>query len=70
MASLTPEEQIRRQRVENLLRLAAPVLDFVLAIGDRVSRVVGRADDHYPIRAPGEAFELHPSTSGRSSRRD
>jgi hypothetical protein len=32
----------------------------VLAAGDRVSRLVGSEDDYYPIRAPGEAFELGP----------
>jgi len=51
-------QQVRRQRVESVIAIAAPVLDFVLTVGDRVSRVVGRDDDYYPIRSPGEAFEL------------
>jgi hypothetical protein len=51
-----------------LIGLAAPLLDLVLAAGDRVSRIVGPEDDYYPIRAPGEAFELgraqQPSDGG------
>jgi hypothetical protein len=54
----TPQQQLRRRRFEALIGLAAPVLDLVLATGDRVSRVVGGEDDYYPIRAPGEAFSL------------
>jgi len=33
----------------------------VLAVGDRLSRVVGSEDDYIPIRAPGEAFKLPPA---------
>ncbi|HSI79502.1 MAG TPA: hypothetical protein VK919_02515 [Solirubrobacterales bacterium] len=58
MSPLTPTEQLRRERIESVLVLAAPVLDLVLAAGDRISRAVGREDEYYPIRAPGEAFEL------------
>ena len=49
-----------RERFEGLIALAAPVLDFVLAAGDRLSRVAGPEDEYYPIRPPGEAFELSP----------
>ena len=58
MAYETPQQQLRRQRIERLIGLAAPIFDLVLATGDRVSRIVGRDDDYIPIRAPGEAFEL------------
>jgi hypothetical protein len=54
----TPQQQRRRRRFEALIGLAAPVLDLVLAAGDRISRVAGADDDYYPIRAPGEAFSL------------
>jgi hypothetical protein len=47
-----------------VIGLAAPVLDLVLATGDRISRVAGADDDYYPIRAPGDAFSLGP---GRAS---
>jgi hypothetical protein len=59
LAYETPQQQLRRQRVERLIGLAAPLFDLVLVTGERVSRIVGRDDDDYiPIRAPGEAFEL------------
>ena len=54
----TPQQQLRRQRFERVIGLGAPVFDLVLAVGDRVSRIVGPDDDYIPIRAPGEAFEL------------
>jgi hypothetical protein len=49
-----------RERFEGLIAMAAPVLDLVLAAGDRLSRTVGPEDEYYPIRPPGEAFELSP----------
>jgi hypothetical protein len=58
LAYETPQQRIRRERVERVIGFAAPVFDLVLAAGDRVSRIVGRDDDYIPIRAPGEAFEL------------
>ena len=49
MAPLTPEQVRRRERVESLIRLTAPGLNLVLAIGDRISRLVGSEDEeHYP----------------------
>jgi len=61
LAYETPQQRLRRARFERLIGLAAPLLDFVLATGDRLSRVVGSEDDYIPIRAPGEAFELPPA---------
>jgi hypothetical protein len=61
MAPMTPAQQLRRARFETLIGLMAPALDLVLAVGDRVSRIVGPKDDYIPIRAPGEAFELTPA---------
>jgi len=49
-----------RERFEALIGLAAPLLDLVLAAGDRLSRVAGPEDEYYPIRPPGEKFELSP----------
>ena len=43
----TPDQVRRRDRLETLIGLAAPVLDFVLAVGDRVSRIVERDDLDY-----------------------
>jgi hypothetical protein len=63
----TPQQQRRRRRFEALIGVAAPVLDLVLAAGDRISRVVGADDEYYPIRAPGEAFSLRrgPASENR-----
>ncbi|HWT22281.1 MAG TPA: hypothetical protein VN213_02125 [Solirubrobacteraceae bacterium] len=44
MAVRTPSQLAWRRRVEAGIRCAAPVLDLVLAVGDRVSRVAGRGD--------------------------
>ena len=61
MANPTPQQQALRGRFESLIGLAAPVLDLVLAAGDRLSRIAGPEDEYYPIRSAGEAFELGPS---------
>ena len=58
MAPLTPAQQARRDRVESVIALAAPVLDLVLAVGDRVSRMVGADDDPLPNRPASERVEL------------
>jgi hypothetical protein len=52
---LTPDQLRTRQRVESLIRLAAPALDMVLAVGDRVSRIVEPTDvEYYPPRMTHE----------------
>lgn len=54
MATLTPEQQRRKDRVEGLIRVMAPALDIVLSVGDRVSKIVEPEDyEHYPVRASG-----------------
>ena len=60
MAMPSPRQVRLRERFEGLIALAAPALDLVLAAGDRLSRAVGPEDEYYPIRPPGEAFELSP----------
>lgn len=56
--------------METLIGLAAPVLDLVLNVGDRASRVLAPEDsDYYPIRPPGEAFELAPARRDGEPRR-
>jgi hypothetical protein len=51
VAHLTPEQRRTRARVETMIRLMAPGLSLVLAIGDRLSRLV-EPEDHgyYPPR--------------------
>ena len=49
---LTPEQRRTRERVESLIGLAAPVLNVVLAAGDRLSRIVEPEDnEYYPVRS-------------------
>ena len=51
MPSLTASQLRTRRRVESVIRLMAPALDVVLAVGDRVSRIVERDDpEYYPPR--------------------
>jgi hypothetical protein len=42
VAVLTPAQRVRVRRVEALIRVAAPALDLVLFVGDRLSRIAGR----------------------------
>ena len=72
MAAPTPQQVRTRERFEGLIGLAAPVLDLILAAGDRLSRAAGPEDEYYPIRPPGEAFELSPvpRSTGTDERSD
>ncbi len=65
MSPPTPAQQRTRARFEGLIGVAAPVLDLVLAAGERLSRIVGPGDDYIPLRAPSEAFDLGPRERGR-----
>jgi hypothetical protein len=51
VAKLTPSQQHWRKRAEALIGAMAPALDVVLAVGDRISRMV-EPEDHgyYPAR--------------------
>ena len=54
---LTPAQQRTRHRVERVIGLAAPFLDVVLAVGDRISRMAEPEDyEYYPVRT-GELAE-------------
>ncbi len=44
MAQLSHNQVVWRGRIETGLRFAAPVLDLVLAAGDRVSRIADREE--------------------------
>jgi hypothetical protein len=51
MATLTPEQRRTRERVETLIRVAAPGLNLILAVGERISRIVEPDDpEYYPAR--------------------
>lgn len=70
MAPPTFKQQARRARVESLIGLAAPLLDLMLAAGDRVSRIAGPPDDYIAIRASSDAFELDSARWDRGRRID
>jgi hypothetical protein len=56
VAPLTPNQLRTRQRIEGLIRLAAPALDLVLTVGERVSRIVEPEDvEYYPPRVTSES---------------
>jgi hypothetical protein len=51
MVPMTPDQLRTRRRIEGLIRVMSPMLDTVLAVGERVSKVVAREDtDYYPPR--------------------
>jgi hypothetical protein len=51
MAPMTAGQLRTRRRVEGVIRLMAPALDVLLAVGERVSKVVEPEDsDYYPPR--------------------
>lgn len=53
---MSPDQIRRRDRVESLIRLAAPGLDLLLAVGERVSKLVEPEDhEYYPPRSRGGA---------------
>ncbi len=65
MAPLTPDQVRRRERVESLIRLAAPGLNLVLAIGERISRLVEPEDqEYYPPRSRSGSAEPSPRPHG------
>lgn len=49
---LTPDQQRTRDAFENLIGFAAPVLDTVLRVGERISRRAEPVDhEYYPVRS-------------------
>ena len=68
MAKLTPEQIRTRDRIESLIRLAAPGLNLVLAVGERVSRIVEPDDpEYYPARVEGVAEPPPSVNQGRKA---
>ena len=65
MARMTPAQRAWRRRFEDLIALAAPALDLVLAAGDRASRLVASEDyDYYPVLSPEEPEPSPPPPLG------
>ncbi len=50
-----------RARIETVIRIASPLLDLVIAVGSRVSRVLERGD-------PGPALARMPSEGEHAPR--
>jgi hypothetical protein len=67
MAQLTPEQRRTRARVETIIRLMSPALDLVLAVGERISRLVEPVDhEYYPPRV-GQVEPPAPGSEPRVS---
>ena len=61
MAPLTPDQVRTRERVERAIRIAAPALNLVLAVGDRISRIAESEDhEYYPPRCTAAGAEPPP----------
>jgi hypothetical protein len=58
MATLTPTQLAWRARFETAIGLAAPVLDLVLAAGDRVARLLEPDDAWDPPVRPASGRSL------------
>jgi hypothetical protein len=67
MAQLTPEQRRTRARLETIIRLMSPALDLVLAVGERISRLVEPVDhEYYPPRV-GQVEPPAPGSEPRAS---
>lgn len=68
MSAAEPPIARHRARVEAVLRVAAPLLDLVLATGDRLSRTFARGDDDddvLPLRfTDGRTRAVGPGAEG------
>ena len=66
MSAPKPPIARHRARFEAALRIAAPVLDLVLASGDRLSRTLVRtqSDDAPPPVAAGRSRAVGPGPQG------
>jgi hypothetical protein len=70
VTQLTSSQERVRERFETLIGLMAPGLSLVLAVGDRVSRIVQPEDfDYYPVRPLGE-WEPRPSDLSSKPKQD
>ena len=67
MAPLTPEQLRKRERAESVIRLMAPALNVVLAVGDRLSRIVEPEDhEYYPARTRTGTEPPPPDGAGQT----
>jgi hypothetical protein len=60
VAELSDRQRATRARFESLIGAAAPLLDIVLGVGERISRIAEPTDhEYYPVRA-GSQRRLRP----------
>ncbi|HYU59962.1 MAG TPA: hypothetical protein VEK39_04325 [Solirubrobacterales bacterium] len=70
MSELTPGQQRLREQFEGLIAAAAPLLDLVLGVGDRISRIVEPEDhEYYPVRSGADSSQLHEGAAAPSAER-
>ena len=71
MAPLTAEQRRTRERVETVIAIAAPFLNAVLAVGERISRIAEPEDsEYYPVRSgltEGDPLRRSPAEARRAS---
>lgn len=54
MEHLSAAQLKARERIESLIKLAAPALDLVLSVGEFISRRAEPVDrEYYPVSPPG-----------------
>ena len=72
VAKLTADQIHKRERVETLIRLMAPGLNLLLAVGDRISRIVEPDDpEYYPARVEGnDPAAVSAGSTTRGSRQE
>ena len=65
MSPPTPDQLRTRERIEGVIRFAAPALDLLLSVGERVSRIIEPEDvEYYPPRSTREGPPPPPSPPG------
>ncbi|MEX2195147.1 MAG: hypothetical protein WD844_07655 [Thermoleophilaceae bacterium] len=66
MGALTPQQARNRGRMESVIRLMSPGLSLVLAVGERISRLVEPEDhEYYPPRTTPVEPPPAPETANR-----
>lgn len=62
MPDLTPSQTALRNRIEGAIALASPLLDVLLGVGERISRIAEPTDhDYYPVASGPAAAEADPA---------
>jgi hypothetical protein len=61
---LTAVQRRNVERTERVIGIAAPFLDLLLAVGERISRIAEPEDhEYYPVRAAETPREQPPRTA-------